>query len=74
MLVGCEEVYIYGIQAGLGATSCREEEGVDVLDVFGDVHEDGAEEGETDDPEVCAREGLARVSMEEAMEAAYSER
>lgn len=44
------------------------------MDVFRDVHEDGAEEGEADDPEVCAREGLARVSMEEAMEAAYSER
>ena len=74
MLVGCEEVYIYGVQTGLGATSCREEEGVDVVDVFGDVHEDRAEEGEADDPKVCAKEELARISMEEAMEAAYSER
>ena len=74
MLVGCKKVYIYGVQARLGAPSCREEEGVDVVEIFGDVHEDGAEKGQTNDPEVCAGEELARVSMEETMEAAYNER
>lgn len=53
LLIQADFIYIDGIQSTLGSGSACEEEGVYVGHVLDGIQEDGAEDGEADDPEVC---------------------